>query len=117
MQLTQIALLAALISSVSVSAVAEVKYLRCVEKTTAGYKTEHSVVLIGSTGQVDGMRYDIGSDAARIALTAPNLISYFLPDQPKMTLVDIDRVTGQYSISNGTEETERGHCVKVHRQF
>jgi hypothetical protein len=92
-------------------------YLHCVGSSKMLETTKHAIAIFSKTADVDGSRYDLGASETRYAILEKT-VAEMLGGPP--TLIDIDRLTGDYEISVGAGSNalqETGHCDKVHRQF
>jgi hypothetical protein len=88
--------------------------LQCVGADASNHATEHTVVLYSKRASVDGLNYELGKDAGQYALVGHTVLSEVL--HGPLTLIQINRVTGDYQISIGVGDVslrESGHCDKV----
>ena len=108
-----VAAIMAMLAGSQIQAAPQGVYLRCTSASQPS--AEHMVVLYHKTAMFDGELFDLGSNRIHYALLAQTVISKITGGPP--TLIDIDRLTGDYTISQGVTQTERGHCAKVRPQF
>jgi hypothetical protein len=93
-------------------------HLRCTGQTAiSGKAAEHVVTVFDTKAEVDGLPYSAGISETQYALLAPNPVTAIIPEEPKMILLRIDRITGHYEISAGISQRESGRCVKMRRHL
>jgi hypothetical protein len=94
-------------------------YLYCSGHGSSG-AAEHTITIYSKGATVDGTRYDMSQDDQQYVLMTKNYMVDAIPGAAGMLLVEINRVTGKYEISAGTDnpiQHETGICSRARRKL